>query len=126
MTELTAAQRLDLMKVIDDRHDRATTMLTTQAPVTNWGSVAKFAGRRGVSPRHRQAATPNRLATTAAWVSMALAGAVQNQEKRLNGLSRTGCWALNDSDPAPDGQYFVRSTYHDASSREKGATAIVE
>jgi DNA replication protein DnaC len=36
MTELTAAQRLDLMKVIDDRHDRAATVLATQIPVANW------------------------------------------------------------------------------------------
>jgi DNA replication protein DnaC len=36
MTELTAAQRLDLMEVIDDRHDRAATLLATQVPVTNW------------------------------------------------------------------------------------------
>lgn len=36
MTELTAAQRLDLMEVIDDRHDRAATMLATQVPVANW------------------------------------------------------------------------------------------
>ncbi|BAI74285.1 transposase (plasmid) [Azospirillum sp. B510] len=36
MTELTAPQRLDLMEVIDDRHDRAATMLATQVPVANW------------------------------------------------------------------------------------------
>ena len=36
MTELTAAQRLDLMEVIDDRHDRAATVLATQIPVANW------------------------------------------------------------------------------------------
>jgi len=34
MTEL--AQRLDLMEVIDDRHDRAATVLATQIPVANW------------------------------------------------------------------------------------------
>jgi len=36
MTELSAAQRLDLMEVIDDRHDRAATLLATQVPVTSW------------------------------------------------------------------------------------------
>ena len=36
MTELTAAQRLDLMEVIDDRHDRAATVLATQIPVASW------------------------------------------------------------------------------------------
>jgi DNA replication protein DnaC len=36
MTELTAAQRLDLMEVIDDRHDRAATVLATQVPVDRW------------------------------------------------------------------------------------------
>lgn len=39
------------------------------------GSVAKFAGRRGVPRRrHRQAATPNRLAMKVAWAGMSLAG----------------------------------------------------
>ena len=36
MTELTAAQRRDLMEVIDDRHDRAATVLVTQIPVSDW------------------------------------------------------------------------------------------
>ena len=39
------------------------------------GSVAKFAGRRGVPRRrHRQAAIPNRLAMKVAWAGMSLAG----------------------------------------------------
>jgi len=36
MPELTGAQRLDRMEVIDDRHDRAATVLATQVPVERW------------------------------------------------------------------------------------------
>lgn len=36
MTELTAAQRLDLMEVVDDRHERGSTILATQVPVDRW------------------------------------------------------------------------------------------
>lgn len=39
MTELTAAQRLDLMEVIDDRHDRRATLLASQIPVDRWHAV---------------------------------------------------------------------------------------
>jgi len=33
MTDLTAAQRRDLMEIIDDRHDRGSIILATQVPV---------------------------------------------------------------------------------------------
>ena len=36
MTRLTAEQRRDLMEVIDDRHDRAATILVSQIPVSGW------------------------------------------------------------------------------------------
>jgi DNA replication protein DnaC len=36
MTRLTAAQRRDLMEVVDDRHQRASTILATQIPVARW------------------------------------------------------------------------------------------
>jgi DNA replication protein DnaC len=36
MTRLTAEQRRDLMEVIDDRHDRAATILVSQLPVSGW------------------------------------------------------------------------------------------
>ncbi|KJB90597.1 hypothetical protein N826_38510, partial [Skermanella aerolata KACC 11604] len=36
MTRLTADQRRDLMEVIDDRHDRAATILVSQIPVSGW------------------------------------------------------------------------------------------
>ena len=36
MTRLTAEQRRDLMEVIDDRHDRAATILASQIPVSGW------------------------------------------------------------------------------------------
>ena len=36
MTELTAAQRRDLMEVIDDRHERGATVIATQVPVERW------------------------------------------------------------------------------------------
>ena len=39
MTELTAAQRLDLMEVIDDRHDRRATLLASQIPIDRWHAV---------------------------------------------------------------------------------------
>jgi len=36
MIQLTAEQRRDLMEVIDDRHGRASTIITTQLPVDCW------------------------------------------------------------------------------------------
>jgi DNA replication protein DnaC len=36
MARLTAEQRRDLMEVIDDRHQRASTILATQIPIENW------------------------------------------------------------------------------------------
>ena len=36
MIRLTAEQRRDLMDVIDDRHDRAATLLASQVPVDGW------------------------------------------------------------------------------------------
>ena len=36
ITPLTAEQRRDLMEIIDDRHDRASTVVTSQVPVEHW------------------------------------------------------------------------------------------
>ena len=36
MTRLTAEQRCDLMEVIDDRHDRGSTIIATPIPVDRW------------------------------------------------------------------------------------------
>jgi DNA replication protein DnaC len=36
MTRLTAEHRCDLMEVIDDRHDRGSTIIATQIPVDRW------------------------------------------------------------------------------------------
>ena len=36
ITPLTAEQRRDLMEIIDDRHDRASTIVTSQVPVAHW------------------------------------------------------------------------------------------
>jgi DNA replication protein DnaC len=36
ITPLTADQRRDLMEIIDDRHDRASTVVTSQVPVEHW------------------------------------------------------------------------------------------
>ena len=36
MIDLTAAQRRDLMEVIDDRHDRGSIILAGQLPVDRW------------------------------------------------------------------------------------------
>ncbi len=36
MAKLTAEQRRDLMEVVDDRHQRAATILATQVPIERW------------------------------------------------------------------------------------------
>jgi IstB-like ATP binding protein len=36
MVKLTADQRRDLMEVIDDRHDRGSTIVATQIPQERW------------------------------------------------------------------------------------------
>ena len=36
LTPLTAEQRRDLLEIIDDRHGRASTIVTSQLPVENW------------------------------------------------------------------------------------------
>ena len=36
MAKLTGEQRRDLMEVIDDRHQRASTILATQVPIERW------------------------------------------------------------------------------------------
>jgi DNA replication protein DnaC len=33
---LSAEQRRDLMEIVDDRHDRASTIVTSQVPVEHW------------------------------------------------------------------------------------------
>ncbi len=39
MSDLTAAQRRDLMEIVDDRHDRGSIILATQVPVDRWHAV---------------------------------------------------------------------------------------
>jgi DNA replication protein DnaC len=36
LTPLTAEQRRDLLEIVDDRHDRASTIITSQLPVDRW------------------------------------------------------------------------------------------
>ena len=36
MSELTTAQRRDLMEIVDDRHDRGSIILASQIPLTSW------------------------------------------------------------------------------------------
>jgi DNA replication protein DnaC len=36
LTPLTAEQRRDLLEIIDDRHGRTATIVTSQLPVDNW------------------------------------------------------------------------------------------
>ena len=36
MIDLTAAQRRDLMEIVDDRHDRGSIILASQLPVDRW------------------------------------------------------------------------------------------
>lgn len=39
MSDLSAAQRRDLMEIVDDRHDRGSILLATQVPVDRWHAV---------------------------------------------------------------------------------------
>ncbi|MGY3614096.1 DNA replication protein DnaC [Bradyrhizobium sp. USDA 10063] len=36
---LTAAERRDLLEILDDRHGRASTVVTSQVPVDTWHEV---------------------------------------------------------------------------------------
>ena len=46
MARLTAEQRRDLMEVIDDRHQRASTILATQIPLAHlWMAAERLLGR---------------------------------------------------------------------------------
>ncbi len=36
ITPLTADQRRDLLEIVDDRHGRASTVVTSQLPVAHW------------------------------------------------------------------------------------------
>lgn len=36
ITPLTAEQRRDLLEIVDDRHERASTVITSQIPVERW------------------------------------------------------------------------------------------
>ena len=36
LTSLTAEQRRDLLEIIDDRHGRTSTVVTSQLPIDNW------------------------------------------------------------------------------------------
>ena len=40
LTPLTAEQRRDLLEIIDDRHGRASTMVTSQLPIDNWHAIS--------------------------------------------------------------------------------------
>jgi DNA replication protein DnaC len=42
MARLTAEQRRDLMEVIDDRHQRASTILATQIPIERWHDTGLY------------------------------------------------------------------------------------
>ncbi len=39
MSDLTAAQRRDLMEIVDDRHDRGSIILASQLPLSRWHGV---------------------------------------------------------------------------------------
>ncbi|MFQ6003955.1 MAG: IS21-like element helper ATPase IstB [Woeseia sp.] len=39
LAKLTAAQRRDLLEVLDDRHDRRSTLVTSQLPVEHWHKI---------------------------------------------------------------------------------------
>ena len=39
LAPLTAEQRRDLLEIVDDRHSRASTIVTSQVPVEHWHDV---------------------------------------------------------------------------------------
>lgn len=39
LAKLTAAQRRDLLEVLDDRHNRKSTLVTSQLPVEHWHKI---------------------------------------------------------------------------------------
>jgi len=39
LAKLTAAQRRDLLEILDDRHDRRSTLITSQLPVEHWHKI---------------------------------------------------------------------------------------
>ena len=39
LAKLTAAQRRDLLEILDDRHDRRSTIITSQLPVEHWHKI---------------------------------------------------------------------------------------
>lgn len=39
LTKITAPQRRDLLEVLDDRHDRRSTLITSQLPVEHWHKI---------------------------------------------------------------------------------------
>jgi DNA replication protein DnaC len=40
LTPLTAEQRRDLLEIIDDRHGRTSTVVTSQPPIDNWHAIS--------------------------------------------------------------------------------------
>ena len=55
--KITAAQRQDLMKVIEDRHGRRSTLIASQLPTEHW---ARLHRRRNPGRRHPRPAAPRR------------------------------------------------------------------
>jgi len=51
LSVLTAAERRDLLEVLEDRHGRASTIVTRQLPVDTWHEVIGDSRRRPRSPR---------------------------------------------------------------------------
>ena len=39
LAPLTGEQRRDLLEVVDDRHQRGSTIITSQVPIENWHEV---------------------------------------------------------------------------------------
>jgi DNA replication protein DnaC len=39
LTKITAPQRRDLLEVLDDRHNRRSTLITSQLPVERWHKI---------------------------------------------------------------------------------------
>ena len=72
MVKLTADQRRDLMEVIDDRHDRGSTIVATQIPQDSWhvqiGDPTYAVTRSWIASSTRRTAWSSRASRCAAMV----------------------------------------------------------
>ena len=92
MARLTAEQRRDLMEVVDDRHQRASTILATQIPVERWhdaiGDPTPAFARAGSTPTPSSTASSTTLiASSCAASRCADANRLRLGMKRINKIN---------------------------------------